>query len=213
MNRLVGGFLVGLVLATGAGAQPDKPRLQRIVKLSAEHGMVAFRSDTVSVFSPGTISLQDGRGGLVEYPDKKNNAVTVRIESGGWKRVAANLDLQSAFDPPLCDPLNQIDVGPQHSEVRAALPSGAKIKDVQMFDGGLLVVVFSTSLLAVEYDVRVALLRTTSPTTAEVLDMDTATEWGNYCGMLVVAKKRFAVLADQPAASSDYLAVYVYDVR
>ena len=212
MRRLV--FLITLfagVCADISVPETGKPDLRRVVGLAGENGIVAFRGDTISIFSDKNIHLQNVNGDGWKMQEKISGAVSLQIKTLQWKRVEQNLDVSAAYGPALCDPLNQVDIASTLGRLPLALPKGAKVKAIRKF-GGLAIAVYSISGSTVTYDVRLALLQLTTSGDYLLIKSDIATEAGTYCGMQETDSHHIFLLADEPSGSSDFLAVYVYAV-
>jgi hypothetical protein len=212
---LRGRVILAILLAVPCGgacvSQGTKFELRKIVGLSVEDGDVALQGDTISVFSKGDIVIRDQTGNNWVTQEKISDGVSVRIKGSEWERAAKNLDLSIAHRPGLCDPFDQIDLPPKQGKLRSALPTGAKVKLVQEFQDYSFVV-FSTSTGQQFYQVRVALLQPAPDHGYRLIKTDTATETGIFCGMQGVDHDHGVVFTDEPAGSSDFLGVYVYEV-
>jgi len=188
-----------------------KPDLQRVCGLAGENGVIALQGDTISMFSDENIRVQEATGGDWKLQTKNSGGVSLRIAGSHWKRVQNHLPVSAAHGPLFCDRLNQVDISSTDSKLSRALPKGAKVKVVSHRDNSFLVV-YSTSGAAVRYDVRVALLEPSSSGDYLLIQTDTATEDGSFCGMQSLDDGHYIILADEPSGSSDFLAVYVYNV-
>ena len=211
MNRPVSNALLVSLIVISTNGQPQAPRLQRLVDIRGEHGAVSFQADKLSLFSTGNISVTNWLNNGQQQLDAKVGVVTLELGADGWRRSESHLDVKSAYSPPMCDPLNQIDIGSTDTAIRQALPMGSKIKAIETINDGWFLVVYSTSKSAVRYDIQVALVRARrpSPRTATREDAITLATSSSFCGTRFVDHTRVAIIADEPAGSSDYLAIYV----
>jgi len=166
----------------------------------------------ISIFSDQSVWLEDANEGRGKLQQRISGAVSVSIKGSRWERVSRNLDASEAYVPALCDPLNQLDVGSTHSKLASALPKGARLKAVREAHGWA-ITVYSTSADPVRYDVQVALLRAAKSEDYSLIQTDTATRWGTFCGVQDVDANHYYVFTDEPSGSSDFLGLYVYSIE
>jgi hypothetical protein len=205
--HLITGLLV--VAATALPAQVVGVRLQKVLGISAENGMVATDRNTLSVFANGNLRVLDGATGRWTFR-WDTETLTVKVDGPRWQELPSPLPIGSATGFGLCDPLNQIDQGSGYPRLRSALRPSAKIKSVLLFDPQLTAVVYTTPGDEVPFVIRIALVRGEPKTGYSVVDDDLATEFGTYCGARLGGPGVLYVFADEPAGSSDSSAVYVY---
>lgn len=201
-----------VLLSAGAGRSgPAGASLHKVLGLWGEFGIVAVQGNTISMFSPETISTEDaGRSGQ-RMERAPHGAFSVEITDGKWKKVLTHLPLSAAHRPALCDRLNQIDLASIDTDFARALPAGARIKSLQELDS-LALAVYTLSDRPVEYDVRIGLLQRAADSNYLLLETELVSEDGNFCGIQPAGKGNYLLFTVEPAASSDFLGVYVYAV-
>ena len=201
-----------LLLVAAADGRTAQPKLQRLGGLRAEHGMIAVDGRTLSAFSPLDIYLENPATRRWMPAEKIRDAVSIQCGRREWHRQKGALPVSAGRAFEFCDRLNQIDIGSTNSGVQAALPVGARLKSIAVVSDNLWMAIFSTSADAVRYDVRIALVRADKRGGHSVLQSDTATESGNYCGLLRGPDGLIFLFADEPSGSSDFAAVYAYSI-
>lgn len=211
-RRVILTILFAATCLSAGERQGTKLDLREVVGLSGEIGMAAIRGNMISMFSNKDIFIEDPNGGGPKLQKRDSGVVSLIIQDSRWTRAEKNLDISAASDPALCDPLNQIDISPTLGKLPLALPKSSKVKIVREL-GDSAIAVYSTSVEnTYGYDVRIALLQLARDGNYVLIKQDTATEYGRVCGLQTAGDSHFVVLADEPAASSDFLALYVYEV-
>lgn len=178
----------------------------------AEHGTIAVDGRTLSAFSNRDIYLENPTTRKWVPAEKTRDAVSIRFGRREWRRQAVALPISASRSFEFCDSLNQIDIGSANTGVKAALPPEARLKSFAKVSDTLWIAIFSTSADAVRYDVRIALVRAEKSGEHVVLQSDTATKSGNYCGIQRRPDGLVFVFADEPSGSSDFAAVYAYSI-
>jgi hypothetical protein len=205
---LVGALFVGVL----SGQAPDV-HLRSIGAVAGEHGLVAVRGNTVSMFSDGNIRTRDGAQSNWKLQAHVESGILAEVSDGGIKIRESELGLDSAFAPAACDPLNQIDLRSTQPELASALPAKAKIKKLLRINPDTTLVVFSPSSARSRYQVDVAVMRQSSTGSIRKVSETVVSTSGNFCGVLHLEKGTYVIFADEPSASSDFLAAYIYDVK
>lgn len=178
--------------------------LHRTLELRGEHAEVALGPKSISLFS--------------NPPERSGVAPSVmsrRLVGDKWEGIAAHLDVSAAVLPGLCDRLNQIN-DESWGSLAGALPKGARIKSVSQTNRWA-VVVYAAADEPVEYSINIAVFegRTDDPYRSYRLVQTEKVSEGNFCGIYQYSGKaqlHFLALVDEPAGSSDYLAVYGYSI-
>jgi hypothetical protein len=209
IDRLMTVLLVAAACAC-LDAQDPEIRLQKLLGISAENGIVAVDHSTLSVFASGNLRIQEPATREWTFLSQKPATITIKVDGTRWQELPNPLPGAAAESFALCDPLNQIDQSSSAPQLRSVLRSGAKIKSVVFIDPELTVVVYSTSRDRVTYDVRVALVRGGLKRGYSLVDDDVATEVGTFCGVQQSTPGVLYVFADEVAGSSDSSVVYVY---
>jgi hypothetical protein len=204
--------LLIVAISTTLVAQATQTRIQKIVGIAAEDGIVALDGDKLSVYSNANIRIQDSTSLQWKLEEKKSGAVSVKVDGTRWKELLNPLPISTAYGFALCDPLNQIDVRTTDNRVRSALPAGAKIKSLVHARDSLSLVVYSMSNNTVRYDVRIGVMQNEATGGYSLINDDLATDAGIFCGVQQGNGDLFFVFADEPSGSSDFSAVYVYAV-
>jgi hypothetical protein len=144
------------------------------------------------------------------------------LKDGKWERdrreFSEEPDMFLDFAP--CDPLNQLNVSSRYS-LPANLRDSAKVKvkDVTEIAGPCrfaLVVYSDTPSLKVAYSLRVAIVADGAH--GQVVGVQPVSLYGYFCGARVLQSKLangepvsvLLVYVDEPAASSNYIAVYSF---
>lgn len=191
--------------------QPGSPKIQMVVGITGEDGVVALKEGTVSMYSQkniGIIPKGERRARLVE---SKIGVASLALAGSRWEQVQAHLSLSTAFAPGLCDRLNQINLSSTQRQISKALPTGARVKAVRE-EADMAVIIFSTSSLPVKYKIHIGLLQRLKNGTYSLINEEVVSEAGSFCGIQDAGNSNYYVLVDEPAGSSDYLTVYVYSL-
>ena len=205
-------LLTFAALASILAAQQAQTRLQRLVGIAAEDGIVALDGNKLSVFSTGNIRVQDATSLQWKLADKKSDAMSIKVEGAHWQEVTPHLSVSAAYGFALCDPLNQVDLRSTNEKIRSVLPAGAKVKSVVRVSDDLSLVVYSVSGNTVSYDIRVGIVANKVPGGYALVSNETATDAGNYCGVQQGNRGVFFLFANEPSGSSDFSSVYVYSI-
>ncbi len=201
--------IAGAAIGTAVAAGPDAS-FKRVFAINAESGIVAIEGTVISMFSPGDISIESSQRGDWELVSTQGGSVSVRIKGGVAKFVRPGIPLSRAHEFSLCDQLNQIDLKAADPTLTAALKA-VRLKQVINLTETLLLAVYSNSGDGAPYDIRIALVREPRPLVYSVIATDTVTEdAGAFCGVQLGRNGVFVVQSDEPSASNDFRAAYVY---
>ena len=193
--------------------QTARPHLQRVAGIASEDGVVALNGNTVSSFSTDNVRLQDVKSLQWRLADKKNGAVSIRVDENGSRELETPLSISAAHSFALCDRLNQIDVSTADRNLRLAMPAGAKVKSLVPVNDNLSLVLYSDTGRTVTYDIRVGVIRRDASGAYSLMANDLATDSGNLCGVQQGDGNVFFIFADEPSGSSDFSSVYAYSVN
>jgi hypothetical protein len=199
-----------VAVSSALAAQATQTRLQKLVGIAAEDGIVALDGNKLSVFSTANIRIQDPTSLQWKLAEKKSGAVSVGVDGTRWQELPSPLPISTAYSFAFCDPLNQVDVRASNNRIRSVLPAGAKVKSLVRVSDDLSLVVYSTSTNTVRYDVRVGVVQNRASNGYSLINDDLATDAGNFCGVQQANGDVFLVFADEPSGSSDFSAVYIY---
>lgn len=199
-----------VAVSSALAAQATQTRLQKLVGIAAEDGIVALDGNKLSVFSRANIQIQDPTSLQWKLAEKKSGAVSVGVDGTRWQELPSPLPISTAYGFAFCDPLNQVDVRASDNRIRSVLPAGAKVKSLVRVSDDLSLVVYSTSTNTVRYDVRVGVVQNRVSSGYSLINDDLATDAGNFCGVQQGNGDVFLVFADEPSGSSDFSAVYIY---
>lgn len=211
-RRIVWKLLSFAALTSVLAAQQTQTRLQRLVGIAAEDGIVALDGNRLSVFSTGNIRVQDATSLHWKLADKKSGAMSIRVEGTHWQELMTPLSVSTAYGFAFCDPLNQVDLRSTNEKVRSVLPAGAKVKSLVRVNDDLNLVVYSLSGNTVHYDVRVGIVANKASGGYSLINDEIATDSGNFCGVQQGNGGVFFLFADEPSGSSDFSSVYVYSI-
>jgi hypothetical protein len=192
--------------------QPAHPRLRKLVGVAGENGVVALNGNKLSLFSPANIRIQDPTSPQWRLADTKSGAVSIRAHGAHWQELPTPLPVSAAYSFAFCDPLNQVNLRSTDVGVRSVLPASARVKSIIRVSDDLNFVIYSASANTVTYDVRVGLVENKKTGGYSLLDDQTATDAGTFCGVQRGNEGIFFVFGDEPSGSSDFSAVYVYTI-
>src|SRR5271157_3491553 len=99
-----------LRVAKSLAAQTTQTRLQKLVGIAAEDGIVALDGNKLSVFSRANIQIQDPTSLQWKLAEKKSGAVSVGVDGTRWQELPSPLPISTAYGFAFCDPLNQVDL-------------------------------------------------------------------------------------------------------
>lgn len=195
----------------GGAQELRAPKIQVVVGVTGENGVVALKDNAISMYSQNSLAIISGVDKKVRHIETKGGVVSLVLNGSRWEQSQEHLGTSAAFTPALCDRLNQINLASIHSQVSKALPSGARIKAVYE-NGGMAVAVYSTSASAVRYKIYIGLLKRGENRTYSLINSEMVSAAGNLCGVQEAGSNQYFLLVDEPAASSDYLTAYVCSV-
>lgn len=207
-------LLIALILsARSVCVTGTKPKLQRVLGLSGENGTVAIGDGRISIYSEGSIYVEQPRDRQRVLMNNRS-VISYVFRDGQWQSTDDHVPEVYAHIPTLCDPYNQINIGIALTKLAAALPTASKVKSFGYLKDKLALASYSDSDEKVTYNIRVALLSESDGGSFTALDTDSVTQYGTFCGSEVDPKRQlYFVFADEPAGSSDYTAVYCYTVQ
>ncbi len=135
------------------------------------------------------------------------------LSHGEWKSAGppekATTEPADYLDFAPCDPLNQLNVAVQHSDIAALLPRSAALKQVTETEQSAVAVYSDSPDEKVHYSLRLALLVRRNDHWSRASDVSVGAD-GNFCGMRIMQNKNSAVALiyiDEVAGSSEYSAI------
>ena len=185
--------------------------LTAIGGISAENGEFSFEGNQVTAFSDKDISFWQGANGKREFVATVGGAFPVEVRSSQLVNIRANVSSTAAHEFPLCDSSDQISRWIE-SDIRDALPKDSKIKTRAEFIDGRGLVAYSKPGTD-HYLLMLSLFESTPENHYRLVATESVTEFGEYCGMLVLSSTVSAVLVDEPGGSSDSNAVYFFAIQ
>lgn len=188
-----------------------KPDLRLVAGITGENGLVALQDGRISMFSSKNIGIIHANNRKVIFINNEAGVVSLGFKNSSWEQTKAHLDLSAASAPAMCDRLNQINIASIEKKVANALPKGAKIKIIKSV-GEFVCAIYSISNNTVRYDIQIALLEHGKLGGFNLIKSDKVTEYGAFCGLRDAGDNNLFLIVDEPAGSSDYLAVYVYSL-
>lgn len=228
-------FLHGPCRAQDRISPANLPALALVAngEFHAQHGVFLVEPDRLHVYSalPTVLNARTGQWEAVPDDDARRSLWKgepyyydlYRLREGRWvqeeKKFSQGPNLYLDFGP--CDPLDQLDL--PSTQIRAALPNGAKIKNITQF-AGYATVVFShppqvryprNTLDA--YSLSVALLLRDGRVWKFQQAIDVGAD-GFFCGTRTLSTK-FAnrglgtvllLYTDEPAASSNFRVIHSF---
>lgn len=209
MKRAVTFLLI--IAVTSWGTDKEKLRLKPMIAIGAENGSFAISQATLAAYSDRDIRVRRGsdtKWELIQSTNPKNKPVSFTFDKGAWSLAnkPRSADLTEDW---FCDPLNQVDI--TEREDVSALPANTKPKQVFTFDR-YTVVIYASSNSKVNYEIRIAVLQKDGEDDWKLSSSQLVSDQGYYCGAVQITRNQFAVIIDEPAGSSDYSAVYVYQI-
>jgi hypothetical protein len=195
----------------GSAQEPHPPRIQVVIGITGENGVVALKDGAISMYSRKSLAIISGGEKRARQAQSNDGVVSLVLNRSRWEQSQEHLGTSAAFTPGLCDRLNQINLASIHSQVSKALPNGAMIKAVYE-EGGMAVAVYSTSASAVRYKIYIGLLKRGKNQAYSLINSELVSEAGNLCGVQESGDNQYIILVDEPAGSSDYLTAYVCSV-
>jgi len=138
------------------------------------------------------------------------------LANGEWKPTKPTAPPHTAVPGPgeyldfaPCDPLNQLNIAVQHTDIAALLPRSAMLKQVVETKQVAVAVYSDSPNQKVRYPLRLALLLRRSGGWSRGNDVSVGAD-GNFCGMRLMPQENGAVALvylDEPAGSSDFAAI------
>ena len=174
--------------------------------IRAENGTFSVTDDEVCAYSS------------TSGPETLLTRQCSKLVAGKWKPTSANEYVKSGpanyvdFGP--CDPLNQLNIAIQHSEIASMLPRSSRIKQVIETSDLAAVVYAVPPLLTVTYPLRLAVFDMRSNKSVLASDLPIGDQ-GTFCGSRVIvghSQTNVLVYVDEPAGSSDYSAIQSFRV-
>ncbi len=187
--------------------------LIRLGGISGENGLFALEGARVSVYSDQSVYLQSGEDRTPRLVDH-DGPVSVEIQNGNLQRVTTHLPKGQAHWFPLCDGGDQIAtwgvVG-----MSAVLPKGLKIKQVDKVAGNFWLVLASSVVGTELLRMSIYLLREDASHQFAVVQSDTVSESGFYCGTQFLGRDTIAILVAEIAKSNNanICAIYFYQIK
>jgi len=201
-----------LAIACAAPAQTSKAKvLTAIGGISAENGEFSFIGDRVTAFSDRDISVWRGADGKREFVTADGGAIAFEVRETGLVNVTGNVSSASAHEFQLCDSFDQIARWID-DDIRAALPADAKVKAREELVDERILVAYSKPGTD-HYVLMLSLFERAPNNRYTLVGTETASQYGEYCGMQVLTAKIWAMLVDEPAGSSDSSAVYFFAIQ
>lgn len=207
-------FILAALLSVSVSVfaqEASRPDLHLVIGLTGENGIVALQDGTVSMFSDKNIGIVSANDRKIKFVDNTTGVVSLGFNDSHWEQAKTHLNLAAASEPGMCDRLNQINLASVNKAISTALPKGARIKAVKKWDK-FVYVIYSISNIPIKYDIQIALMKLTKEGRFTVINSDTVTKFGAFCGVRDAGSNNLFLLVDQPTGSSDYLAVYVYAI-
>lgn len=213
MNGSIASAIIAFLAITGTtSAQTPKAKaLTTIGGISAENGEFALVGNRVTAYSDKDIFLWQGANGKPGLVTAGGGSLTFEVRESGLVNVTGNVSSASAHEFELCDSFDQIS-RPVDDDIRTALPAGAKVKArEEMIDGRVLVAYSKPGID--HYLLMLSLFESAPNNHHKLVGTETASDYGEYCGMQVLTATTWAMLVDEPSGSSDFSAVYFFAIQ
>ncbi len=212
MKALIASLSIGVLgLSCIVQAQTAAKALTVIGGISAENGEFSFVGSQVTAFSDKDIAYWHGADGKRDFVATEGGAFPVDVRSSGLVNIKAAVSSAAAHEFPLCDSFDQISRWID-DDIRNALPKDAKIKSRTEFVDGSVLVAYSKPGTD-HYLLLLSLFESPAANHYKLVATEAVTEYGEYCGVLMLTSNISAVLVDEPAGSSDFSAVYFFSIQ
>jgi len=213
MKGSVASAIIAILTITGAtpAQTPKAKQLTAIGGISAENGEFAFIGNRVTAYSDKDIFIWQGTNSGRELVTAGGGAIPFEIRETGLVNVTGNVSSALAHEFQLCDSFDQISRWID-DDIRAALPAGLKVKAREELIDGRVLVAYSKPG-ADHYLLMLSLFESAANNRYALVGAETASEYGDYCGMQALTKGIRAVLVDAPGGSSDFSAVYFFAIQ
>jgi len=213
MKGCVASAIIAILAITGAmpAQTPKAKALTAIGGISAENGEFAYVGNRVTAYSDKDIFLWQGANGKPDLVTARGGAIPFEVRETGLVNVTGNVSSALAHEFQLCDSFDQISRWIDE-DIRAALPSDAKVKAREELIDGRILVAFSKPGTD-HYLLMLSLFENAPNNHYKLVGTETVSEYGDYCGMQVLTAMTWAVLVDEPGGSSDFSAVYFFAIQ
>lgn len=203
-----------IAILTIAGAMPAQTPKAKVLTaiggISAENGEFAFIGNRVTAHSDKDIFLWQGASGKRDLVTAGGGAIPFEVRETGLVNATGNVSSALAHEFQLCDSFDQISRWID-DDIRAALPADAKVKAREELIDGRVLVAFSKPG-ADHYLLMLSLFESAPNNHYKLVGTETASDYGEYCGMQVLTARIWAMLVDEPDGSSDFSAVYFFAI-